>query len=143
MKLEKKSCDLMVLNGPQAIDSAVTGVEIMVVDEADRELDVVLEDHGQERLLQEVAALRDERLADDADALADLGAAPPGELLVEQVLVDALALGAAYVPLDEALAPTTENFFDDCHFTDLGSDRLAEAIFPTVLKEVQSAASDQ
>ena len=37
----------------------------------------------------------DEGLADDADALADLGAAPTGELLVEQVLVDALAVLAA------------------------------------------------
>ena len=34
----------------------------------------------------------DERLADDADALADLRAATAGELLVEDVLVDALAL---------------------------------------------------
>ena len=39
--------------------------------------------------------MADDRLADDADALADLGAAPAGQLLVEQVLVDTLALGAA------------------------------------------------
>ena len=39
--------------------------------------------------------MRDERLADDADALADLRAAATGEPLVQQVLVDALALGAA------------------------------------------------
>ena len=68
------------------------GVRLAV---ADRELDLVAQDHRQELLLQEVVAVRDERLADDADALADLRAAPPGERLVEQVLVDALALGAA------------------------------------------------
>ena len=37
----------------------------------------------------------DDRLADDADALTDLRAAATGELLVEDVLVDALALAAA------------------------------------------------
>ena len=68
------------------------GVRLAV---ADRELDLVAQDHRQELLLQEVVAVRDEGLADDADALADLRAAPPRERLVEQVLVDALALGAA------------------------------------------------
>ena len=50
---------------------------------------------GQELLLEELAAVRDQRLADDADALADLRAAARRERLVEEVLVDALALGAA------------------------------------------------
>ena len=36
----------------------------------------------------------DHGLADDADTLADLWAATTGELLVEDVLVDALTLGA-------------------------------------------------
>ena len=47
--------------------------------------------------MRRLVAVADDRLADDADALADLGAAPAGQLLVEQVLVDALALGAAVV----------------------------------------------
>ena len=59
------------------------------------ELDVVLEDHREELRLQEVAALRDERLADDADALADLRAAASGQRLVEEELVDAFALAPA------------------------------------------------
>jgi hypothetical protein len=62
---------------------------------ADGELDVVLEDHRQELLLEEVAAVGDERLADDADALADLRSAPAGQRFVEDELVDAFALGAA------------------------------------------------
>ena len=68
------------------------GVRLAV---ADRELDVVAQDLREELLLQEVARLLDERLADDADALADLRAAARRERLVEQVLVDTLALGAA------------------------------------------------
>ena len=77
---------------------------------ADRELDLVAQDHRQELLLQEVAAVRDERLADDADALADLRAAAAGERLVEEVLVDALALRAAVLlrPGDPEPAPLAE-----------------------------------
>jgi hypothetical protein len=55
------------------------------------ELDLVAEDLGEELLLQLLAAVADDRLADDADALADLGTAPGGQGLVQQVLVDALA----------------------------------------------------
>ena len=62
---------------------------------ADGELDLVAQDLGQELGLQPLVAVADDRLADDADALADLGAAAAGQLLVEEVLVDALALGAA------------------------------------------------
>src|SRR6185436_10300965 len=62
---------------------------------ADRELDLVAQDHRQELLLEEVVAVRDEGLADDTDALADLRTAPARERLVQQVLVDALTLGAA------------------------------------------------
>ena len=39
--------------------------------------------------------MADDGLADDADALADLGSAPGGQRLVEQVLVDAVAVLAA------------------------------------------------
>src|SRR4051812_38298947 len=59
------------------------------------ELDLVAQDLGQELLLQLLAAVGQDRLADDAHALADLRAAATGELLVQQVLVDALALLAA------------------------------------------------
>ena len=62
---------------------------------ADRELDLVAQDLRQELLLQLLAAVAQDRLADDADALADLRAAPAGERLVEQVLVDAVAFLAA------------------------------------------------
>ena len=59
------------------------------------ELDFVAEDLGQELLLQLVAPVADDGLADDADALADLRSAPGSQSLVEQVLVDALAVLAA------------------------------------------------
>ena len=62
---------------------------------ADGELDLVAQDLGQELGLELVGAVLDQRLADDADALADLRGAPPGQRLVEQVLVDAVALGPA------------------------------------------------
>lgn len=39
----------------------------------------------------------------------------------------------ASFPLHEQLEPTGENFFDDCHFTDLGSKRVAELITPAVI----------
>ena len=43
---------------------------------ADGELDLVAQDLGQELGLQLLVAVADDRLADDADALADLRAAP-------------------------------------------------------------------
>ena len=58
---------------------------------ADREVDVVTEDLRQELLLHLVGAVTQDRLADDADALADLRAATGCERLVEEVLVDAVA----------------------------------------------------
>jgi hypothetical protein len=58
---------------------------------SDRELDVVLEDLGKELLLELLAASTDQRLSDDADALADLRTARAGQALVQKVLVDALA----------------------------------------------------
>ena len=62
---------------------------------ADREVDLVAEDLRQELLLHLLAAVAQDGLTDDADALADLGAAAAGERLVEEVLVDAVALLAA------------------------------------------------
>jgi hypothetical protein len=62
---------------------------------ADGELDLVAQDLGQELLLQLVAAVADDGLADDADALADLRTAAGSQGFVEQVLVDTLAIGAA------------------------------------------------
>ena len=62
---------------------------------ADGELDLVLEDLGEELLLQLVGAVSDDGLADDADALADLRPTSAGELLVEQVLIDTLSVLAA------------------------------------------------
>jgi hypothetical protein len=59
------------------------------------ELDLGVHDLGQELLLQLVAAVPQDRLADDADALADLRRAASGERLVEQVLIDPVAVLAA------------------------------------------------
>ena len=55
----------------------------------------LLEDLGQELLLQLLAAVADKRLADDPDALADLGSAAAGERFVQQELVDTLAVLSA------------------------------------------------
>ena len=62
---------------------------------ADGEVDVVTEDLRQELLLHLVGAVTQDRLADDADALADLRAAAGRERLVEEVLVDTVAFLAA------------------------------------------------
>jgi hypothetical protein len=59
---------------------------------ADGELDRGVDDLGQELLLELLAAVADQRLADDAGALADLRRASAGEGLVQNVLVDALLL---------------------------------------------------
>jgi lysophospholipase L1-like esterase len=40
--------------------------------------------------------------------------------------------GATYVDLDTQIPKTLEYYFDDCHFTDLGSRKAASAIFPVV-----------
>src|SRR5207302_932234 len=62
---------------------------------AHREVDLVAQDLGQELLLHLLAAVAQDRLADDADALADLRPAATGERLVQQVLVDAVSLLAS------------------------------------------------
>jgi hypothetical protein len=56
----------------------------------DGELDLGVEDLWQELGLELLAAVAKDRLAHDADALADLRSAAAGERLVEQVLVDAV-----------------------------------------------------
>jgi hypothetical protein len=62
---------------------------------ADGELDIVLEDLGQELALELVAAVSDQRLSDDADALADLRPARARQAFVQEVLVDALTFAPA------------------------------------------------
>src|SRR5205807_9582712 len=69
-----------------------TGVGLAV---ADGELDLVAQDLGQELAPQLLGSMGEDCLADDADALADLRSTAAGETLVEQVLVDALAVLAA------------------------------------------------
>src|SRR5262249_58396839 len=59
------------------------------------EVDLVAQDLREELLLHLLAAVAQDRLADDADALADLRAAAAGQRLVEEVLVDAVTLLAA------------------------------------------------
>jgi len=51
--------------------------------------------------------------------------------------------GAAYVPLDELIPTDLDHFFDDCHFTDLGSERVADAIFPTLRAEVERVLAER
>lgn len=45
--------------------------------------------------------------------------------------------GVPFVALDDLIEPSLENFFDDCHFTDLGSQRVAEAAFPQIREVVE------
>ena len=59
---------------------------------ADRELDIRVEHHRQELLLELLVAMPNQGLPDDADALADLGCGVLREGLVQDVLVDALDL---------------------------------------------------
>lgn len=46
------------------------------------------------------------------------------------------ANGFIYIPLDMYIPKTTENFFDDCHFTDKGNQMVADAMYPALLAEV-------
>jgi lysophospholipase L1-like esterase len=47
--------------------------------------------------------------------------------------------GAWFVDLDARIPRTLEYFFDDCHFTDVGSHRVAEEILPTVERALRLA----
>ena len=44
----------------------------------------------------------------------------------------ALRHGARFVDLDALVPKDLDHFFDDCHFTDRGSRRVADEIFPTL-----------
>jgi hypothetical protein len=94
--------------------SVGTGVGLAV---ADGELHFVAQDLGEELTLHALAAVGEDRLADDADALADLRTAAAGERLVEEVLVDAVAgLASPFLgPRDAEPLP----------FRDLGHERAA------------------
>jgi hypothetical protein len=50
--------------------------------------------------------------------------------------------GARFVDLAAAVPASTEMFIDDCHFTDEGSRRVADAIL-LVLRELLAARRDQ
>ena len=45
--------------------------------------------------------------------------------------------GASYVDLDSAIPKTLEYYFDDCHYTDAGSNLVASVILPSIKKHVQ------
>jgi lysophospholipase L1-like esterase len=46
--------------------------------------------------------------------------------------------GAFFVPLDKLVPKTTEVFFDDCHFTDTGSQIVAELVYPTISERIRN-----
>lgn len=46
--------------------------------------------------------------------------------------------GAVYIELDERIEKSTENYFDDCHYTDRGSKRLAAMVLPQLEAVVRS-----
>jgi lysophospholipase L1-like esterase len=47
--------------------------------------------------------------------------------------------GAAFVDLDERIPKSLDYYFDDCHFTDLGNERVAAEIFPVIKDRVLSS----
>lgn len=47
---------------------------------------------------------------------------------------EAEALGFDYVDLAAAVPRTLDYFFDDCHFTDKGSEKVAAVVLPTLLR---------
>ncbi len=48
----------------------------------------------------------------------------------------AAAHGATYIDLDGKISKGLENYIDHCHFTDVGSARVAQAIFPALSRKV-------
>jgi lysophospholipase L1-like esterase len=44
---------------------------------------------------------------------------------------------ASYIDLDQRIPKEVEYYFDDCHFTDLGNQRVAAEAFPVVMKCVE------
>jgi lysophospholipase L1-like esterase len=64
---------------------------------------------------------------------------PPGSWLLREMTrynslqaTEAQSFGFKYVDLDAALPKTVAYYFDDCHFTDKGSERVADAVFPVL-----------
>jgi hypothetical protein len=49
--------------------------------------------------------------------------------------------GARYVDLDTRMPKNLDNFFDDCHFTDLGSRRIMSEILSEVVQGVEARLS--
>lgn len=49
--------------------------------------------------------------------------------------------GVRYVDLDARIPKDLENFFDDCHFTDLGSRRMMSEMLPEVVAAVEARLS--
>jgi lysophospholipase L1-like esterase len=47
---------------------------------------------------------------------------------------EAIKYGFAYIDLDTLVPKSTDYYFDDCHFTDIGSKRVAEVVQPAVAK---------
>ena len=44
---------------------------------------------------------------------------------------------ALYIDLDTQIPKTLECYFDDCHYTDLGSRKVASAVFPEVKRQIE------
>ena len=44
---------------------------------------------------------------------------------------------ALYIDLDTQIPKTLEYYFDDCHYTDLGSRKVASAVFPEVKRQIE------
>jgi hypothetical protein len=53
---------------------------------------------------------------------------------------EAEKLGFDYVDLDRLVPKSLEYYYDDCHHTDKGSARVAEAAFPTLKRMLEAMA---
>jgi hypothetical protein len=51
--------------------------------------------------------------------------------------------GATYIDLDRRIPKTLDYFFDDCHFTDLGSRLVASEILPIAKERVSAVIASQ
>ena len=70
---------------------------------------------------------------------------PPGAWLAremarynERQAASARRLGMAYVDLDRMIPKDLDHFFDDCHYTDRGSARVAQAIAPVIRERLEA-----
>lgn len=50
---------------------------------------------------------------------------------------------ASYIDLDQRIPKEVEYYFDDCHFTDLGNQRVAAEAFPAVMKRVEQIINSE